>query len=192
MSSLLLILLSAVLVSIAVLTSAPQWRPFTGVTDTYGGARAMALTSLLIIPAVTVLCWLTATFMLVPWDLQYLRTLAFVSILLIVVSAAEFALRRFTAIEPQRPGFGLLMTTNAAALGAALLAQIRLRSAFEALLSSIGAAAALGLLLVAFASLHERLQSADAPRPFRETPLALVTAGLIALGFMGLTGLLQE
>ena len=192
MSSLLLILLSAVLVSIAVLTSAPQWRPFAGVTDTYGGARAMALTSLLIIPAVTVLCWLTATFMLVPWDLQYLRTLAFVSILLIVVSAAEFALRRFTTIEPQRPGFGLLMTTNAAALGAALLAQVRLRSSFEALLLSIGAAAALGLLLVAFASLHERLQSTDAPRPFRETPLALVTAGLIALGFMGLTGLLQE
>ena len=192
MSSLLLILLSAVLVSIAALTSAPAWRPFVGVADTYSGARAMALTALLIIPVVTALCWLTATFVLTRWDLQYLRTFAFVAILVIVVSAAELGLRRFTQIEPQRPGFALLMTANAAALGAALLAQIRLRSAFDALLLSIAAAAALGVLLLAFASLHERLQGADAPRPFREAPLALVTAGLVALGFMGLTGLVQE
>ncbi|MGH8176163.1 MAG: Rnf-Nqr domain containing protein [Steroidobacter sp.] len=192
MSALLLILLSAVLVNVIVLTSVAAWRPFVGVTGAFAASRAIAGASALVAPLTAGLSWLLWRTVLVRWDLEYLRTFSFVAILLIVVSVVEFVLRRRTQLNPQRPGFALLMTTNAAAFGVALLAQIRMRSLFGALLFSLTAAAAFAVLLLAFAAMHERLRGADVPSTFREAPLALVTAGLIALGFMGFSGLIQE
>lgn len=192
MSALLLILLSTVLVNVMALTSMPSWRPFEAVTGTFAGARALAVASLVTVPVVAAITWLLSKALLEPTDLGYLRTLAFVAVVLAVVPLVELGLRRDGRLSPQRPGFALLMTTNSTVLGVALMMDARMQNIVDAVLFSIVAAAALGFLLLAFAALHERLQQADVPNVFREAPLELVTAGIMALAFMGFTGLIQE
>ena len=86
----------------------------------------------------------------------------------------------------------MLMMTNSAVLGIALMVGIRMQNIVDAVLFAIAMAVALGFLLLAFAALHERLQHADVPTVFRDAPLALVTAGIMALAFMGFTGFIQE
>ncbi len=130
--------------------------------------------------------------LLEPTGLGYLRTLAFVAVILGVVPLVEWSFRRDGRLRPQRPGFALLMTTNSAVLGVALMTDIRMQTFVDATLFAIAIAAALGFLLLAFAALHERLQHADVPTVFRDAPLALVTAGIMALAFMGFTGFIQE
>jgi electron transport complex protein RnfA len=190
-SALLLILLSTVLVNVIALTSMPAWRPFEALTGTFTAARALAIASLITVPIVSAITWLLSALLLQP-RVGYLRTLVFVAVILAVVPLVELAFRRDGRLRPQRPGFALLMMTNAAVLGVALMVDIRMQNIVDAVLFAIAMAAALGFLLLAFAALHERLQHADVPTVFRDAPLALVTAGIMALAFMGFTGFIQE
>jgi Na+-translocating ferredoxin:NAD+ oxidoreductase subunit A len=192
MSALLLILLSAVLVNVMALTRMPAWRPFEAITGTFAAARALAIASFITVPAVASIAWVLSALLLEPTGLGYLRTLAFVAVILGVVPLVEWSFRRDGRLRPQRPGFALLMTTNSAVLGVALMTDIRMQTFVDAALFAIAIAAALGFLLLAFAALHERLQHADVPTVFRDAPLALVTAGIMALAFMGFTGFIQE
>jgi electron transport complex protein RnfA len=191
MVSLLMVLLSSVLVTTVVLAHLPQWRPIVTPTDIFGGARVIAVACLVAIPAVALPGWVLVRFVLAPWHLEYLRTPALVAVVLIVVPLLELALRR-RAVLTQQPGFALVMSTNTALLGIALITDLRGATFGIAVLLAIGAAVALALLLLAFAALYERLQQADVPVAFREAPLALVTAGIMALAFMGFSGLIQE
>jgi len=192
MSALLLILLSAVLVNVMALTRMSSWRPFEAITGTFAAAQALAVASFITVPVVAAITWLLSDLLLEPTGLAYLRTLAFVAVILAVVPLVEWLLRRDGRLRPQRPGFALLMMTNAAVLGVALMVDIRMQNIVDVVLFSIAMAAALGFLLLAFAALHERLQHADVPTVFRDAPLALVTAGIMALAFMGFTGFIQE
>jgi Na+-translocating ferredoxin:NAD+ oxidoreductase subunit A len=192
MSALLLILLSTVLVNVVALTSVPAWRPFAGIAELFAASRALAISGAFALPAITVASWLLARMLLQPLGLDYLRTPAFAAIILTVVSGVEAALRRYSTLAPQRPAFTLLLSTNSALFGVALLAQSRTHTFFGALLFAIGAAGAQGFLLLAFAALYDRLRHADVPAVFREAPLALVSAGIIALACMGFTGVIQE
>src|ERR1700754_669659 len=191
MVALLMVLLSSVLVTTVVLADMPQWRPFVAPTDVFGGARIIAIVCLVAVPVVALLGWLLARFVLAPWHLEYLRTPVLVAVVLIVVPLLDMGLRR-RAVLTQQPGFALLMSTNTALLGIALITDLRGATFGVAVLLAIGAAAALAVLLLSFAALYERLQQADVPVAFREAPLALVTAGIMALAFMGFSGLIQE
>src|SRR6185503_873009 len=192
MVGLLMVLLSSVLVTTVVLAHLPQWRPFVAPTDVFGGARVIAMVSLVAVPVVALLGWLLARLVLAPWHLDYLRTPALVAVVLIVVPIIDVALRRRGALLTQQPGFALVMCTNTALLGIALITLLRAATFAAAVLLAVGAAAALAVLLLAFAALYERLQHADVPVIFREAPLALITAGIMALAFMGFSGLIQE
>lgn len=192
MSALLLILLSSVLVITVVLAQIPQWRPFVAITGIFDGARAVAAACMLTVPTTAVLSWLIAELLLTPSGLQYLRTPVFLTVALLVVPLAETALRRHGRLQPQRPGFMLTALTNPTLLGVAFIAEARMERLVDAVLFAVGAAAALGALLIAFAALYERTRHADVPRVFREAPLSLVTAGVMALAFVGFTGLIQE
>jgi electron transport complex protein RnfA len=192
MAALLLVLLSSVLVTTVVLAHLPQWRPFVAPTDVFGGARLIALLCLAAVPAVALPGWLLVRLVLGPWHLDYLRTPALVAIVLVVVPLVDLALRRRGTLLPQQPGFALVMSTNTALLGIALITDMRGATFGAAALLAIAAAAALALLLLAFAALYERLQQADVPAVFREAPLALITAGIMALAFMGFSRLIQE
>jgi electron transport complex protein RnfA len=192
MVALLMVLLSSVLVTTVVLAHMPQWRPFVTPTDIFGGARVIAILGLVAVPAVALLGWLVARLVLGPWHLEYLRTPMLVAMVLIVVPLLEVALRRRRGVLTQQPGFALVMTTNTALLGIALITDLRSANFGVAVLLAAGAALALAVLLLAFAALYERLQHADVPVIFREAPLALITAGIMALAFMGFSGLIQE
>lgn len=192
MSALLLILLSAVLVNVMALTRMPAWRPFEAVTGTMQGAQGLAIASLLAIPVVAAITWSLSTWLLEPNALGYLRTFVFVIVAVAVAPLVELLLRRDGRLQPQRPGFTLLVTTNSAVLGIALMVDARMRNIVDAVSFSIAMAIALGFLMLAFAAMHERLQHADVPKVFRDAPLALVSAGIMALAFMGFTGLIQE
>ena len=192
MSALLLILLSAVLVNVMALTRMPAWRPFENVTGTYPGAQALAVASLVAVPVVAAFTWAVSKLLLEPSELGYLRTLVFVVITLAIVPLLELVMRRDGRLLPRRPGFPLLLTTNSTVLGVALMVDSRMQTILDAVGFSILAAAALGFLLLAFAAMHERLQHADVPDVFRDAPLALVSVGIMALAFMGFTGLIQE
>ena len=192
MVALLMVLLSSVLVTTVVLAHLPQWRPFVAPTDVFGGARVIAIVCLVAIPVVALLAWLLLRLVLAPWHLEYLRTPVLVAVVLIVVPLLDVALRRRHAVVPQQPGFALLMSTNTALLGIALITDLRAATFGVAVLLAAGGALALAVLLLAFAALYERLQQADVPVVFREVPLALVTAGIMALAFMGFSGLIQE
>jgi Na+-translocating ferredoxin:NAD+ oxidoreductase subunit A len=192
MASLLLVLLSSVLVTTVVLAHMPQWRPFVAPTDVFGGARIIAILCLATVPAVALLGWLLVRLVLGPWHLEYLRTPALVAVVLIIVPLVELVLRRRGTLLTQQPGFALVMSTNTALLGIALITDLRGATFGTAVLLAIGAAVALALLLLAFAALYERLQQADVPAVFREAPLALITAGIMALAFMGFSRLTQE
>jgi len=192
MSALLLILLSAVLVNVMALTRMPSWRPFEAVTGTFRGAQGLAIASLIAIPLVAAISWSLSTWLLEPNRLGYLRTFVFVIVAVAVVPLVELVLRRDGRLQPQRPGFTLLVTTNSAVLGIALMVAARMQNIVDAVSFSIAMAAALGFLMLAFAALHDRLQHADVPSVFRDAPLALVSAGIMALAFMGFTGLIQE
>jgi electron transport complex protein RnfA len=192
MSALLLVLLSSVLVTTVVLAHMPQWRPFIAPTGIFDGARVIAIVCLVAVPLVALSGWVLTRVVLSPWQLDYLRTPALVAIVLIVVPLIDLALRRRGKVVPQQPGFALVMTTNTAMLGIALITDLRTANFGAAVLFAIGAAISLALLLMAFAALYERLQHADVPVVFREAPLVLITAGIMALAFMGFTGLIQE
>jgi Na+-translocating ferredoxin:NAD+ oxidoreductase subunit A len=192
MVALLMVLLSSVLVTTVVLAHMPQWRPFVTPTDIFGGARLIAIACLAAVPTVALFGWLLARFVLAPWHLEYLRTPVLIAIVLIVVPLLDVSLRRRGTVLTRQPGFALVMSTNTALLGIALITDLRAATLGVAVLLSIGAAVALALLLLAFAALYERLQHADVPAIFREAPLALVTAGIMALAFMGFSGLIQE
>jgi Na+-translocating ferredoxin:NAD+ oxidoreductase subunit A len=191
MSSLLIVLLSTVLVNVLAVTVDPRWRAFAA-TRTFEVAGAVALTCLFLLPVVTMLTWLLDHWLLEPLALDYLRTPAFLAVILAAVPLAEAGLRRYTTLVPAQPGFGLLMTTNALLLGLALVAQSRLHGALDALLFSIAGAVLLGALLLGYSSWHERVRAMDIPAVFRGAPLALISAGIVALAFMGFQGIIQE
>jgi len=125
-----------------------------------------------------------------PLGLGYLRTLVFILLIAAVVQATEMLVRASSPLLHELLGVFLpLITTNCAVLGVALLNLERQHGLVESLVFGAAAAAGFGLALLAFAGLRERLETADVPAAFRGTPLALITAGLMALAFMGFGGL---
>jgi H+/Na+-translocating ferredoxin:NAD+ oxidoreductase subunit A len=191
-SSLLLILLSTVLVNIVALGSVPAWRPFaTGAADV-DAARALAYANLAVLVPVACVSWLLSHLLLARFGLGYLRTPVFVAVVLIVVPVVELSFRRQGRWLPQRPAFSLLLATNAAVLGVASMIDERMRRFVDAFLFSAGIGLALGFLILAYAAMLSRLRYADVPAVFRDAPVALVALGIMALAFMGFTGLIQE
>lgn len=192
MSSLLLIILSAVLLSMIAITDEGRWRPFANVTDVYQSAVGVAQAHALAVPLICALTWLLSNAVLKPLELSYLRTPAFVAVILVIVPLVEVTARRVRPIVPANPAFTLLLSANGAMLGVALMSEARAPSLWRALWLGIGSAVLFSFLLLCAATLYERLRYADVPKPFRHAPILLITAGLMALAFMGFTGLIQE
>ena len=192
MSTLVLILLTSVLTSVIGLTASVAWRPFATTRSTYHAAQHFALALAIVLPVSMLACLLCDTWLLVPLHLTHLRTLTFVVCVIATAAAAELAIQRFTSVTPVRPAFLLWTASHNAVLGMPLIAARNGADLSYALGMSLLAAAGFAGLLLAVVALYERLQQADVPAMFRQAPLLLVTAGIMALGFMGFTGLIQE
>jgi electron transport complex, RnfABCDGE type, A subunit len=190
MAELMLLALGASLVNNFVLTNFLGLCPFVGVSRRFEAAAGMALATLLVLTIASGLSYAAWHWVLQPLDLEYLRTLVFILLIAGVVQLTELMVRAASPLLHQVLGIFLpLITTNCAVLGVALLNVNRQHDLLESLVFGASAGAGFGLALLLFAALRERLETSDVPAAFKGAPIALVTAGLMALAFMGFAGL---
>src|SRR5574343_2066438 len=129
-------------------------------------------------------------YLLIPFGLEYLRTLSFIVTIAAIVQLTEMVIAKTSPTLQQTLGIYLpLITTNCAVLGVPLLNVANGYNFVESLLFGAGSAAGFSLVLILFAGIRERIEGADVPLYFRGTAIAMVTAGLMALAFMGFAGL---
>jgi electron transport complex protein RnfA len=190
MTELLLLALGASLVNNFVLSNFLGLCPFVGVSRRFEASAGMALATLFVLTIASGLSYSVWHWVLEPLGLGYLRTLVFILLIAGVVQLTELMVRATSPLLYQVLGIFLpLITTNCAVLGVALLNVDRQHGLLESLVFGASAGAGFGLALLLFAALRERLDTSDVPLAFRGAPIALVTAGLMALAFMGFRGL---
>lgn len=190
MAELGFILIGALLVNNFVLAQFLGLCPFMGVTRQYQPALAMGLATAFVLTSAAAVSHLLYHAVLVPLGLEFLRIVAFIVVIAALVQFTEQLLRARSPLLHEVLGIYLpLITSNCAVLAVALLAVGQQLGFLETLIYALGAAAGFSLVLVLFAALRERLDQAPVPAPFRGVPVALITAGILSLGFMGFAGL---
>jgi len=186
----ILILVSTILANNFVLVRFLGLCPFMGVSGKIEGAIGMSMATLFVLTLSSASSYLLSTYLLKPLELEYLSTLGFILVIAAVVQLTETVLRKTSPLLYRILGIFLpLITTNCAVLGVALLNMQQQHDLLQSALYGFGAAAGFGLVLVAFSAMRERLAQADVPVHFRGAPIGLITAGLMALAFMGFAGL---
>ncbi len=187
-----LILVSTVLVNNFVLVKFLGLCPFMGVSKKLETAIGMGFATTFVLTLAAVTTWIVNTYLLVPLGIEYLRTIAFILVIAVVVQFTETVMHKTSPVLYQVLGIFLpLITTNCAVLGVALLNLQEQRSFLESALYGFGAAIGFSLVLVLFAAMRERVAVADVPEPFQGSAIAMVTAGLMSLAFMGFAGLVS-
>ena len=193
MSEIALTLLATTLVNNVVLVQFLGLCPFIGVSKRLETALGMGLATTFVLTLASVCGYLLNTYLLAPLDAIWLRTVSFIVVISVVVQFTEMALRKTSPVLYNLLGIFLpLITTNCAVLGVALLVLQKQESLFGAALYGFGSALGFTLVLVLFAAIRERIEAADVPLPFRGSAIALVTAGLMSLAFMGFAGLVPS
>lgn len=193
MTDLFLLLIGTVLVNNFVLVKFLGLCPFMGVSKKLDSAYGMVLATGFVLTLSAALSYLVHRWLLAPLELDYLRTLSFILVIAAVVQFTESVMKKQSPRLYRVLGIFLpLITTNCAVLGVALLNVQALHSLFESVIYGFGAALGFGLVLVMFAAMRERLEAAEVPASFRGAPIALVTAGMMALAFMGFSGLVSQ
>jgi len=192
MTELLLILISAIFVNNFVLARFLGICPFLGVSKKVETALGMGMAVTFVMTVATVVTWFIQNFILVPFGIEYLQTIAFILVIASLVQLVEMVIQKASPVLYQSLGIFLpLITTNCAVLGLAVLNIQKGYSFLEGIVFAIGAAAGFTLAMVLFAGLRERVDLSPVPRAFRGTGIALVTAGLLSLAFMGFAGLVK-
>jgi electron transport complex protein RnfA len=190
MTSYLFIILGAVLVNNVVFVRMLGLCPYMGVSKKLETAVGMGAATTFVLTLASGTSYVIDAWLLIPNDLTYLRTLAFIVTIASIVQLTELIIQKTSPLLHQVLGIYLpLITTNCAVLGVPLL-NIGLRHNFiESLVFGLGSAIGFTLALVMFAGIRERLEGADVPVHFRGTAIAMITAGIMSLAFMGFAGL---
>lgn len=192
MNEYLLIFVSTVLVNNFVLAKFLGLCPFMSVSTKLETATGMGLATTFVLTLSSITSYLTNEYLLVPLEIEFLRTLAFILIIAVVVQFTEMVVHKTSPILYQTLGIFLpLITTNCAVLGVALLNVQAKYNFLESTVYGFGAAVGFSLVLVLFAAVRERVAVADVPSIFRGPPITLVTAGIMSMAFMGFTGLVK-
>jgi electron transport complex protein RnfA len=188
-----LILVGTVLVNNFVLAKFLGLCPFMGVSKKLETAAGMGLATTFVLTLSAICAWLVNEYLLVPLGIEYLRIIAFILVIAVVVNFTETVMHKTSPVLYQVLGIFLpLITTNCAVLGVALLNLQEQRTFLESALFGFGAAVGFSLVLALFAAIRERVAVADVPEPFQGAAIALVTAGLMSLAFMGFAGLVAS
>lgn len=192
MTEYLLILVSTVLVNNFVLVQFLGLCPFMSVSRKVETATGMALATTFVLTLSSVSSNLVNEYILLPLGLEYLRLISFILVIAAVVQFTEMVVHKTSPLLYQVLGIFLpLITTNCAVLGVALLNTQKQHTFLESAIYGFGAAVGFSLVLILFASLRERITAADVPKPFKGAAIALITAGLMSLAFMGFSGLVK-
>lgn len=186
------IFFSMILVNNYVLVKFLGICPFLGVSKKLDSSLGMSGAVIFVMFMATAVTFPIQIFVLDPAGLGYLQTIVFILVIAVLVQFIEIFLKKYMISLYNALGVYLpLITTNCAVLGVALLNINEQHNFMQSLIYGFGAAVGFSLVLVLFAAMRERLAGADVPAPFKGPALALVTAGLMSLAFMGFTGLVK-
>lgn len=164
--------------------------PFLGVSKQVETATGMGAAVTFVMTLASIASWLVYKFILEPFNLQYLQTIAFILVIASLVQFVEIVLKKVSPTLYKGLGVYLpLITTNCAILGVAILNITAQYDLIKTIVNSLGAAIGFTLALVLFAGIRERLELADVPPLMAGVPIALVSAGLLAFAFLGFSGL---
>ena len=192
MTDLLLLLLGTVLVNNFVLVQFLGLCPFMGVSGKLETAIGMSMATTFVLTLASLSSYLVETYVLIPLGIGYLRTLSFILVIAVVVQFTEMVVRKTSPTLYRLLGIFLpLITTNCAVLGVALLNTTKQHNFLESIVYGFGAAVGFSFVLILFAAMRERLFAADVPSPFKGASIAMITAGLMSLAFMGFSGLVK-
>jgi Na+-translocating ferredoxin:NAD+ oxidoreductase subunit A len=190
MQEIAVILLSAILVNNYVLVQFLGLCPFMGVSKKLESAIGMACATTFVLTLAAISSHLVNAWVLSPLGLEYLRTIAFILVIAVVVQFTKMFIEKASPLLYRLLGVFLpLITTNCIVLGIALQNTAKDRNFLEATLYGFGAGAGFSLVMILFAAMRERMASADVPEPFKGPAIALITAGLMSLAFLGFSGL---
>ncbi|MDN3377151.1 MULTISPECIES: electron transport complex subunit RsxA [unclassified Pseudoalteromonas] len=192
MTEYVLLLIGTVLVNNFVLVQFLGLCPFMGVSGKLDTAIGMSLATTFVLTLASVTSYLVNQYILVPLDITFLRTMSFILVIAVVVQFTEMVVKKTSPTLYRLLGIFLpLITTNCAVLGVAILNIKEDHTFLQSAVYGFGAAVGFSLVLVLFAALRERLAAADVPSPFKGASIAMITAGLMSMAFMGFTGLVK-
>lgn len=187
-----LLIVGTVLVNNFVLTRFLGICPFLGVSKNLNTALGMGAAVVFVITCASGVTWLFQEWVLNPLDLGYLQTIAFILVIATFVQFVELVLKKTSPALHKALGIYLpLITTNCCVLAVAVLNITNGYNLLESLAFGFGASSGFALALVIFTGLREKMERADPPKAMKGTALALVTAGLLSMAFMGFAGLVK-
>ena len=192
MNELLLIVIGSVLVNSFVMSQFLGICPFLGVSKKTETALGMGMAVTFVMALASLITYFIQAYLLVPLDLEYMQTIAFILVIAVLVQIVEIALKKISLSLYQALGVYLpLITTNCAVLGVALLNTREGYNLIESVVNGTSAAIGFTIAIVMFASIRERLATGNMPKWMDGFPGALITAGLMSLAFQGFSGLIQ-
>ena len=164
--------------------------PFLGTSKKMETAVGMAMAVVFVLVLAGIITWIVNTFILTRWNLEYLRTVAFILVIASLVQFVEMFLKK--SIPALYAGLGIflpLITTNCAVFGVCIINVNEEYNFMQALVASFAYAVGFGLALILFAGVRERILLARVPKPLQDTSIALVTAGILSLTFFAFKGM---
>ncbi len=186
------IVISAIFVSNIVLMQFLGICPFLGVSKNINTSIGMGAAVLFVMTLATIATWLFQYYVLNPFGLEFMQTIVFILVIAALVQMVEIILKKVSPALYQALGVYLpLITTNCAVLGVAILTIKKDYNLMEGTVFAISTAIGFTLALVIFAGIREHLDLMEVPKGMRGIPIALVTAGILALAFMGFTGMVR-
>jgi electron transport complex protein RnfA len=192
MSDYLLLLVSAVFVNNIILARYLGNCPFLGVSTRLDTAIGMAMAVVFVITTSTAVTWIVQTYILTPYDLEYLQTIAFILVIATLVQLVEMFLQKSVPALYRALGIFLpLITTNCAVLGVAVLSIQNEYDFLKTLVFAFASSSGYGLALLLLTGIRERFEVAPIPVHLRGTSVGLVTVGLLALAFLGFSGMVH-
>jgi electron transport complex protein RnfA len=184
------LIIGAILVNNVVLAQFLGICPFLGVSKDVKSSVGMSGAVLFVMLLATMVTWLIMTYVLVPLHLEYLQTIAYILVIAGLVQMVEIVLKKIAPSLYQALGVFLpLITTNCAVLGVAILVIQKNMNFLESVIYSASIAVGFALALILFAGIREQLELTGTPKGMKGVPIALVTAGILAMAFMGFNGL---
>lgn len=164
--------------------------PFLGVSKKIDTAAGMGLAVIFVIVLSSLITYIVQSFILEPFELEYLQTIAFILIIAALVQFVEMFLKKASPGLYKALGIYLpLITTNCAVLGVVLLNIQKNYTFIKSMVNSVASSAGFLLAIVLFAGVREKVDSADVPESLKGSPIALVAAGLMSIAFLGFSGL---
>lgn len=189
---LIAILISAILINNFVLHYFLGICPFLGVSKKLDSALSMGLAVTFVMTITAVVSWIINHWILIPYKLDYLQIVSFILVIASLVQLVEMFIRKISPPLYQALGIYLpLITTNCAIMGLALLAALKNYNFIESVIFGIGSGTGFTLAIILMAVIREQLDLADVPEPFKGAGISLIVAGIMALAFLGFSGMIK-